>query len=159
MIRAPCNGSHHALCPASKVCKSNSLCVEQPCPFTSKMEWFLTFFGQWKFNCCRHSLSGYRQEHIRPYISPGDQKHPFFVEPSRFVHRGHFRLTETNFRMTGSTSLVPIFAGSFLFVTESARQMFYLCFFQCWLWSPILFSPKSVSSNRTTWFNNSFLLP
>ena len=31
--------------------------------------------------------------------------------------------------MTGNTSLVPLFAGSFLFEAEIERQIFHLCFF------------------------------
>ena len=34
----------------------------------------------------------------------------FFVEPSMFVHRSYFTLTEINFRVTGSTSFLPMFS-------------------------------------------------
>jgi hypothetical protein len=81
---------------------------------------------------------------------------PFFLETSRFVHRGYCRLTERNFKVTGSTSLVPLFTGSFLFVAVSVRQIFRLCYFQCCPRSPFLFNTKSVPSNPTTWFNTYF---
>jgi hypothetical protein len=47
---------------------------------------------------------------IFAHIFPQEiENFPFFVEPSRFVHRGYFRLTERNFRVTGNASLVPLF--------------------------------------------------
>ena len=40
-------------------------------------------------------------------------------------------MTDRNFRVTGSIFLVTLFAGRFLFVAETARQIFRLCSFQC----------------------------
>jgi len=56
---------------------------------------------------------------------------------------------EKNFTVTGSAFLVPLFAGSFLFVAENVRQMFRVCSIQYLIPEPLYRLPKAVSSNRT----------
>jgi hypothetical protein len=44
--------------------------------------------------------------------------------------------------VTGNTASVPHFAGHFIFVAETLRQMFHLYYFQSSLRIPFLGSPK-----------------
>ena len=72
--------------------------------FTRTVQSFLALLDSESGRDVGFDISEYSPHHIRPCIFLGDRK-SFFLEPSRFVHRGYFRLTERNFRLTGSTSL------------------------------------------------------